>query len=175
MRRGRSGFTLAEVAVTLVIVAGGLLYVLQMINQAKLSAARARNLKLARELALLTLGRIESGLYTEEIRGQRLGPFTYAEEGYDYIEYEVVFGDEDFLQRDEYGAFDSWAPTDQELEQDRSEETEEPFEEVEIKVTFPGPRGMKNDLVLVRNVPWNQVYGAPEDEDQGEAPAEGTR
>ena len=54
--RARAGFTLAEVAVTLVIVAIGPTLVLQGLNTSKMSAAQTHNRKVARELALLTLG-----------------------------------------------------------------------------------------------------------------------
>ena len=42
LRSGRGGFTLAEVAVTIVIVAIGMLLVLQGLNTAKMSAAQTK-------------------------------------------------------------------------------------------------------------------------------------
>ena len=56
----RGGFTLAEVAVTIALVGLALVYMLQGLNTAKITAAYTRNIKLSKELALLTLGRIES-------------------------------------------------------------------------------------------------------------------
>ena len=172
-RPAAGGFTLAEVAVTLVIVATGLLFVLEGINAAKLNAAQSRNVKLARELGLLTLGQIESGLYGEDIRNDRLGPYSYAEEGYPEFEFEAVFGGETFLERDEYGRFDNWHYEEEE-EDEEDEDAEQPYEEVEIKVVFPPISGRKNEVVLKRYVPWRQVYGAPEDEEAelAEAPGE---
>ena len=75
-----AGFTLAEVAVTLVIVAITLTLVLQALTNAKLTAANTRNIKLARDLGLLTLGQVEAGLLQDEIRDFYSG--SYAEEGY---------------------------------------------------------------------------------------------
>lgn len=162
----RAGFTLAEVAVTLAIVAIGLLYVVQGINIAKLNAAHTRNLKLARDLAVLTLGQIEAGLYLEDIRNDRLGPYSYADEGYPDFEFEVVFGEETFIERDPYSdSFDSWHYDRDEYgsDDDEDEEAEEPYEEVEIKVYFPPITGRKSELILKRYMPWDQVYGPDED------------
>ena len=69
--RARAGFTLAEVAVTLVIVAIGLLFVLQGLSTSKFTAAQTHNRKLARELALVTLGEIQAGLYRDDLDGNR--------------------------------------------------------------------------------------------------------
>ena len=82
--RARAGFTLAEVAVTLVIVAIGLTLVLQGLNTSKMSAAQTHNRKVARELALLTLGEIEAGLYWEDLNSSSdILAGTYAEAGYE--------------------------------------------------------------------------------------------
>ena len=80
----RGGFTLAEVAVTLLIVSFALVLILQGLNVAKFSAAQTHNRKVARELALLTLGRVQSGLYWEDLDGEPGEiPGSYAEEGYE--------------------------------------------------------------------------------------------
>ena len=62
--RDRSGFTLAEIAVTIVIVGIGLVLVLQGLNHSKMTAAHTRNMKLARELGHLTMGQVEAGIYS---------------------------------------------------------------------------------------------------------------
>ena len=90
----RRGFTLAEVAVTIVIVGIGMLLVLQGLNTAKMAAAQTRNLKLSRELALITLGQIASGQFQDEIQKGLQG--SYAEEGYPDFAYDVVVGDDTF-------------------------------------------------------------------------------
>ena len=163
-RRARAGFTLAEVAVTILIVGFGLVLVLQGLNTAKLTAAHTRNYKLARELALQTLGQIESGLFQEDIEDGLLG--TYAEEGYPDFAFEVVVGDEAFRERRDDGGYDSWAPRDSdEDEQEEDEESEEPFEKVRVRVTFPKVQEVSNELVLERWIPWKQVYGETEEEE----------
>ena len=103
------GFTLAEVAVSIVIVGMGLIWILEGMNLAKLTAAHTRNYKLSRELALVTLGQIESGEYQEDIARGLNG--NYAEEGYPDFSYEVIVGDEGFRERADNAAFDSWRPT----------------------------------------------------------------
>ena len=179
VRGARAGFTLAEVAVTIVIVGIGMLLVLQGLNTAKLTAAHTRNMKLARELALTTLGQIASGLFQEDIQAGLEG--SYAEEGYPDFSFEVVVGDESFRTETTDGPFDSWAPRDdreedEEKVEDPQEVTDEPFEKVKIKITFPkiqvAQEQLKNELVLEEWIPWNQVYGQSE-EAQEEAPPAG--
>jgi prepilin-type N-terminal cleavage/methylation domain-containing protein len=183
----RAGFTLAEVAVTLLIVSIGLVLVLQGLTTAKVSAAETHYRKVARELALLTLGRVESGLFWEELDGDG-GTLTgtYVEEGYEDFHYELVFGEEDFSERSERydknsNYHDSWEyAREREREQserddknggqdDDEEQAEEPFEKVRIRVGYPQLTDRESSLVLERWMPWEQVYGAKE----GEAPAAG--
>ncbi|HVS19734.1 MAG TPA: prepilin-type N-terminal cleavage/methylation domain-containing protein [Planctomycetota bacterium] len=76
--RRRVGFTLAEVAVTIAVVGLALVWMLQALNAAKLTAAQTRNLKLSRELALQTLGQLESGLFEDDLVDDRIDG-TYAE------------------------------------------------------------------------------------------------
>ena len=64
--------------------------VLQALGTATTAAAQTRNMKLARDLGLLTLGRISAGLYQEEIRDRFFG--TFGEEGYPEFEFEVALG-----------------------------------------------------------------------------------
>jgi prepilin-type N-terminal cleavage/methylation domain-containing protein len=153
----RAGFTLAEVAVTIVIVGIGLVMVLQGLNTAKISAANTRNTKLARELALLTLGQVESGLFQDDIENGLNG--TYAEEGYPEFSYEVAVGDTSFVEKDPNGGFDNWAPKDTDTKKKDDDTAEEPYEKVKIRITFPKINVFTNELVLERWMPWNQVYG----------------
>lgn len=166
------GFTLAEVAVAIVIVGMGLMWILEGMNLAKLTAAHTRNYKLARELALVTLGQIESGEYQEDIARGLAG--NYAEEGYPDFVYEVIVGDEGFRETADDGTFDSWRPretssTDEEDEDKKDEE--QPFEKVKIKVVFPRMKEFTNELVLERWMPWKQVYG---ESDEAESDASAT-
>lgn len=159
------GFTLAEVAVSIVIVGMGLIWILEGMNIAKLTAAHTRNYKLSRELALVTLGQIESGEYQEDIARGLSG--NYAEEGYPDFAYEVIVGDEGFRERADDGTFDSWQPRDSsttsaEDEEDKQDE-EQPFEKVKIKVVFPKLKEFTNELILERWMPWKQVYGESEE------------
>lgn len=120
----RAGFTLAEVAVTIVIVGIGLVLVLQGLNTAKITAAQTRNEKLARELALYTLGQVESGLYQEDIESGLSG--NYSDLGYAAFGYEVVVGDEAFTDVDPNAPFDSWKPrTQKELDDEKKKEEED--------------------------------------------------
>jgi prepilin-type N-terminal cleavage/methylation domain-containing protein len=170
----RQGFTLAEVAVTVLIVGTMLIYLLQGLNTTKMLAAHTRNTKLARELAVYKLGQIGSGLYQEDIdRG--IGG-TFSEEGYPEFTYEVVVGDNTFLDQPAddrlQRPFDSWAPRDSsssssrssETDKEEDEEVEEPFEKVRIRITFPKLKEFKNELTMERWFPWTQVYGASEEE-----------
>jgi len=165
------GFTLAEVAVTIVIVGIGMLLVLQGLNTAKMTAAHTRNFKLARELALLTLGQVASGQFQEDIENGLVG--SYAEEGYPDFSFEVIVGDQTFTEEQEYGVFDSWRAArerreEEEEDDEEAKEREEPFEKVKIRITFPQIRvaeqELKNELVLEEWIPWKQVYGLSEEE-----------
>ena len=165
--RARSGFTLAEVAVTIVIVGIGLVMVLQGLNTAKISAANTRNTKLARELALLTLGQVESGLFQDDIENGLNG--TYAEEGYPDFSYEVAVGDKTFLEKNPNGGFDNWAPKQNDSKKKEDETAEEPYEKVKIRITFPKINVFTNELILERWMPWNQVYGESAETDSGKS------
>jgi prepilin-type N-terminal cleavage/methylation domain-containing protein len=169
-RSGRGGFTLAEVAVTIVIVAIGMLLVLQGLNTAKMSAAQTKNLKLSRELALLTLGQIASGQFQDDIQNGLHG--TYAEEGWPAFAFDVVVGDDTFQTKND-ATFDSWAPKpnakkDDKKPEDPKDQIDQPYEKVKIKVTFPTiqieKEQMKHELVLEEWIPWKQVYGEKEDD-----------
>ena len=138
-----AGFTLVEVAVTIVIVGITLVASLQVLQGAKLTAAQTRNEKQAREFALYTLGRVESGLYWEDVSDLRVDG-TYADEGQPLFTFEVVMGDETFRERDEFGRvnFDNWRQNAadkkaKESETEAAADDEQPYEKVQIKVLFP--------------------------------------
>jgi prepilin-type N-terminal cleavage/methylation domain-containing protein len=178
----QQGFTLAEVAVTVLIVGTMLIYLLQGLSTTKMLAAHTRNTKLARELAVYKLGQIGSGLYQEDIDRGISG--TFSEEGYPDFTYEVVVGDETFIDQpvDDrvQRPFDSWAPRDSsttrtspstretDAESETDEEVEEPFEKVRIRISFPKLKEYKNELTMERWFPWAQVYGSSEEEDAAE-------
>jgi prepilin-type N-terminal cleavage/methylation domain-containing protein len=177
---GARAFTLVEVAVAIVIVGMGLVYILQALNVSKLTAAHTRNSKLARDLALQTLGLVESGVLQEDIARGLTG--SYAEEGYPEFNYEVLVGDATFSEQEDDGTFDSWKPrTRAELEQaeedrektdEERQEEEQPYEKVKIRVTYPKIHEFTNELVLERWVPWSQVYGESEEEEEAAQGAE---
>jgi len=178
-RRLRRGFTLAEVAVTIALIGLALAWMLQVLNASKLTAAYSRNLKLSRELALLTLGQIESGEYADDLDNERLDG-TYAEEGYPDFAYEVVIGDENFRpDPTDQRAFDNWQAERQRREREQraeeadesEEEEDQAYEKIQIKVTFPKIQDMRNDYILERWLPWRQLH--PEDAEAAEAGLEG--
>ena len=172
-RSARKGFTLLEVAVTIVIVGIGLTLVLQVLNSAQLSALQTRNEKLARELGLLTLGRVAAGLYREELRERFYG--SYSDELQPDFSFEVALGDEAFIEQDttrpgQGQYYDPWNDPER-LESQREKEEEEgettqPYERVKIKVSFPKVEDLTNHLILERWIPWEQVYGPEEEEEQ---------
>ena len=175
-RGARAGFTLAEIAVTIVIVGIGLVLVLQGLNHSKMTAAHTRNIKLARELGLLTLGQVEAGIYRDDIAEGLRGD--YSQEGWPDFQYEVAVGDMTFEGQpaeayDEPSRrFDNWAAareeeqaqSDASTSEEEDEESVEPYEKVRIRVTFPKLGEAKNELVLERWIAWEQVYGAAEGE-----------
>jgi prepilin-type N-terminal cleavage/methylation domain-containing protein len=182
-RGARAGFTLAEVAVTLLIVAIGMTLIIQGLTTAKHTAADTYFRKLSREMALLTLGQVESGLFWEELDGAGGGgdlvTGNYAEEGHEELHFELVFGEEEFTDAagryDDTGSayHDTW---DYERERedrlddddDEDEEITEPFEKVRIKVTYPKFGERQNTLTLERWIAWEQVYGVEEEEKAAE-------
>ena len=153
--------------------------VLEGLSRARLSAAETHYRKVARELALYTLGQVESGLFWEELDGDGNGGTltgTYAEEGHEDFRYELVLGDQQFqddTNSRQDGYHDSWKAERERQERaskdskDKDEKTEEPFEKVRIRVTYPQLTDHKSTLVLERWMVWKQVYG----NGKGEAPA----
>lgn len=166
------GFTLAEVAVTILIMAAALTLLVEGLNGAKFEAAHTRNLKLARELAVMTLGEIAGGEWSEEIE-DGLEMRTYADFGYPEFGYEVLVGDEQFPELEDV---ESTFPHDaiefrreqerEELEESGEDEEEitEPYEQVRIRVTFPTAKQFKGELTLEQWIEWELVYGEPEQE-----------
>ena len=169
--RSRAGFTLAEAAITIALVALTLSTVLQILQGSKFTTAHTRDLRRARDLALTTLAEIESGLWWDIIDSTRSGNYVAQELPYFY--FELAVGEEGFYEDedlDESGRpFDNWAyKRDLELEDYDSEEDEEatePFEKIRIRVTFPKYGELPNELILERWIPWEQVYGEPEEEE----------
>lgn len=174
----RAGFTLAEVAVTLLIVSIGLVLVLQGLTRAKLSAAESHYRKVARELGLLTLGQVEAGLFWEDLDGGGdVLTGSYAEEGYEEFHYELVLGDEEFRDEEgdarDGGYHDTWRYAREREERarddDEDEETAQPFEKVRIKVGYPQLGERPGSVVLERWMAWDSVYGEEEGEDAAPA------
>lgn len=182
----REGFTLAEVAVTLVIVGIALVLLLQGLGGSKAQAFYTRNLKVANQLARQTMGEISAALYQDEAEFGLEG--TYADSDFPDFHYEVWFGEDEFPSdfADESDGFDSWdhqRERERELEEDEerngsrepgSEEDEdeehEPFEKVRIRVTFPVIGKYDGTIVLTEWIPWDQVYGAKEEKEDPSAP-----
>jgi len=175
-RNSKSGFTLAEVMLTIAIVGIGLTLVVQGLSVSKVSALQTYNIKAARDLGLLTMGRIRAGLYQDELDSRLTG--SYGEEGFEYFTFEVLLGDEQFEESEgnEDSPFhDSYqAREEREEEADREsdsndedeDELEEDYEKVHVKVSFPPVPDYKNYVVLEEWIPWKQVYGSDEDEEE---------
>jgi prepilin-type N-terminal cleavage/methylation domain-containing protein len=187
----RAGFTLAEVAVTLLIVGIALVYVLQGLNTSKATARATANAKIGREMALLTLARVESGLFQEDLAsgatdttGVTLSG-SYSEEGYPEWTWVVKVGDEAFedtQSADEpHLQYDTFAAREQREKErlqeaessssrsstasDEEERAEQPFEKVRVRVSWPRMGELPHQLTLERWILWDQVYGKPEEEE----------
>jgi len=188
--KGRAGFTLAEIAVTIVIVGIALTLVVQGLESSRAIAAQSNNRKVAMELALLTIGRVEAGLFWEDLDGLT-GSFsgTYAEEGYPAFVWELSIGEDAVRDREredgESAYFDNLAYRRYQEEERRSVSDAErevaypetgttggPFERVTITVTFPKLTNQSNELVLERWIPLDQVFGKS-GEEAAARPAEG--
>jgi len=166
----RGGFTLAEVAVTLLIVGMCLMYVLQGLH--------TYQKKVAREMATLTLGHIESGLYWEELEmGDDMIQGSYAEEGYEDYFWEVLFGDdvefstrleedleEDALPSDTYQYRQEQLEDHDDYDEDAAEDTAEPFEKVRVRVELRTKTEERVLITMERWIPWELVYGEGEED-----------
>ena len=171
-RLNDQGFTLAEVMVTLIVVGITLTLILQGLNTAKMIAADTHNRKVARELALYTLGEMEAGLFWEDLEfGDDLLSGSYAEQGYEFFSWVITLGDENFPEYEdsESGYHDTYAyrryleDEEEDDDFDEDEESSEPYERVSIRVTFPKLSELENEITLERWIPWDQVYGVDED------------
>lgn len=167
-----AGFTLAEVAVTIAIVGIALTMLVQGLNRAKFEAAHTRNLKVARELALVTLGEIAGGEWRDEIE-DGLELRTYADQGYPEFSYEVLVGDEQFPELEDvegslpFDAIEARREREREAASENDEEVvEEPYEQVRIRVLFPTSGDYRGELHLEQWIEWKLVYGEdPESEE----------
>ncbi len=184
-RLARAGFTLAEVAVTIVIVGIGLTLVLQGLNASQLTAAQTRNTRLARELGLRTLGEISSGLWWETFTTSGAGTYEAVYEDHPEFSGEIALGEEPFLDDDlDDETLDTWGERDRLREEreararadststdeeEEEEEVEEPYEKVRVRVRFPRIQELPDHLDIERWIPWNQVYQPEEDEPTEEA------
>ncbi|MEM6672662.1 MAG: hypothetical protein AAF726_07440 [Planctomycetota bacterium] len=166
-----AGFTLAEAAITIAIVAFVVTVMLQGLEGAKTSAAHTRYLKTAYELGNGMLGEITAGLWSEEIESGMTGTFADLDEP-DYG-WEIALGDDMFEEtgdQDDERPFDNYAArrdweSDQDDDEDEDEEDTEPFEKVKLRVRYPKLGDYPDELVLELWAPWDQVYGADEEEE----------
>ena len=172
-----AGFTLAEVAVTLLIVGMCLMYVLQGINTAKMTSLDTHQKKVAREMATLTLGRLEAGMFWEDLElGDDMLEGNYAEEGYEDYSFELLLGeDREFSVRldSDKGVWDEPPVSDttayreyQERQRAMDEGTDEaedeavqPYEDVRIRVYLDTDAEYRVLITLERRLPWTLVYG----------------
>ena len=175
--KARRGFTLAEAAITIAIVGMTITYTLQALTSAQTTAAHTHELKLAREMALRTLGEISTGQYQAEMNDVITG--NYPEDVAPYMSYQIAFGDAtlprhgDFDEERDPNQIDNWANR-REWEQDRGMEddeegTEQEYETVRIRVIFPKhSENLDDSIEFEAWIPWEQVYGVPEEEEGAE-------
>ncbi|MDF1800124.1 MAG: type II secretion system protein [Planctomycetota bacterium] len=161
----QSGFTLAEVMVTIALVGAVLIFGLKGLNDSMFQAAYTRDLKIARELALFSMGQVSSGLFIEDVEDHMSGD--YADQDYPEFSWEIVLGDEEFdepeVERED--RFDSWNPNPDD-DDDEEEDAEEPYEIVRVKVRFPAAGERVGELILEEWITWEHVYGQPNEEDE---------
>lgn len=172
-QRARAGFTLAEAAVTIAIVAVVLTVMLQGLEGAKFSAAHNRARKTAYELGTEMMGLISAGLWQEEIESGLTGSFAEQDEPDFY--WELALGEDALEERvddgedrpfDNFQARREWEESQDDDEED--EENTEPFEKVKLRVSYPKFSDFPDELTLELWVPWDQVYGPSEEELAGE-------
>ena len=176
----RAGFTLAEAAITIALVGLTITYTLQALSSAQTTAAHTHELKLAREMALRTLGEIATGRYQAEMNDVIQG--SYPEDEAPYMRYQIAFGEATLPRhgdpRDEYdrNTVDNWENRRRwEDDQSDGEEdtTEEDYEVVKIRVIFPKHSEELDDFIEFEAwIPWDQVYGAEEENEEGAADGE---
>jgi hypothetical protein len=164
-------FTLLEIMVVVLIVGGTLLASLQGLMNSMAQTGHTRDVKIARELSLFKLGQLKAGLYQEDIEDHMDGDFS--EQDYPDFTWEVVLGDEAFDDPEEAveGNFNNWdteEDREREEDEDEDEEAEKPFQEVRVKVRFPGPRESKNEITMEQWVTWSFLYGEQDDDAGGD-------
>lgn len=173
----RTGFTLAEAAVTIAIVAIMLTMVLQSLEGAKVSAAHTMYQKTGRELGLELLGEIEAGRWQDEIDSGASG--TFANRDAPDYSWELALGDDAFPDRpdedvdnqyrpfDNYRAREDWRDQNSDTTETEAEEEEaQPFEKVKLRIRYPKIRQFENEIILERWVRWAQIYGEEEEEEE---------
>lgn len=174
----RAGFTLAEAAVTIAIVAIVLTVMLQGLEGAKFSAAHNRARKTAYELGTEMVGLISAGQWQDEIESGLTGSFAEQDEPDFY--WEIALGEDALIEEvddgterpfDNYKARREWDDS-QDDDEDEDEENEEPFEKIKLRVNYPKFSDFPDELILERWIPWDQVYG-PSEEDLLEQEAQG--
>lgn len=170
-RSAQAGFTLAEAAITIAIVGLTLAYTMQALQSAQITAAHSRNVKIARELGMLTLSEIATGRWWDDIDTERGG--TYAEQEYPEYYYELAIGDESFPDDDSHNDYydgikhDTWRYREEQAfnngDFEEDEEVALAFEKIQVQVTFPQlDELLENRITLERWIPWEQVYGVDE-------------
>ena len=178
----QAGFTLVEAAITIALVGLVLSTTLQILQGSKLSAAHTRDVKIARTLALTTLGEISAGRMWDDLTEEGSLAGSYAEVDYPGFYWELVIGENAFMDTDGYGdddpdaQFDNWAyrreveynqqyDSSYGSEEEEEEEETEPFQKVRIKVTLPKYGELNNEITLEQWIPWAQVYETDLDEE----------
>lgn len=174
--QARAGFTLAEAAVTIAVVAIVLTLTLQALEGAKVTAAGTMYRKTARELGMEMLGEIEAGRWQDDLDSGASGSFA-EKDAPDYL-WELALGDDTFPDVPEQDLddpnrpFDNWRARDEWREQNEDdpegtegEEEAQPFEKVKIRVRYPKIREFEGEITLERWVRWEQVYGKEEEEE----------
>ena len=163
----RAGFTLAEVVITIALVAIVLISGLAGLNNVKFQAAYSRDSKIARELAKYSLGQVAAGSFEDDLEDYMSGD--YADLDYPQFTWELTLGDEEFSDpEDEDGydqPFDSWNPYGANDDEDDDEDAEEPYEVVRVKVAFEAPGDRTGEVILERWFSWETVYGTDEEDD----------
>lgn len=174
-----AGFTLAEAAVTIAIVAIVLVAVMQGLKGAEMAALHTKLQKTAYELGTGLLGEVRVGLYREELETGMSGDFSDQEEP--MFRWEISLGEDVFSDSDDdedrpFDNFQDRREREEELEDERDseftdedeEEVEEPFEKVKIRVTYPPVQEYPTEMILEAWVPWEEVYGVDEEEEAAE-------
>lgn len=178
-RAASAGFTLAEAAVTIAVVAIVLTLTLQALEGAKVTAVHTMYQKTANQLGLSLLGEIEAGRFQGDLESGDTGSFV--EQGEPGHFWELALGDDvlpergderDFYDRpfDNWQAREEWRENNESTsESEEEEEEKQPYEKVKLRITYPAIRQFDDELVLERWVRWEQIYGKDEEEEAAAA------